>query len=277
MNTIKKVRQEIVSQLQNDSDSPLLDAELLLGHCTGLSRTALLMNIDMKLSEDERALLFRLTKRRQQGEPIAYILGNQPFWTLDLIVTKDTLIPRPETECLVDWVLTHFDHNTSLKIADLGTGTGAIAIALATERPHWQLHATDLSAAALNIAKQNHETYPTNNLQFFEGNWCDALPDSNYDLIISNPPYIEENDPHLQQLTFEPQSALTAGSDGLRDIRAITQQAKNRLKSKGILLLEHGYNQASAVQFILKENELTNINTYKDLSNQDRFTIGQQA
>lgn len=274
MTQLQKTLKKTIASLTNYSDSPRLDAELLLCHCTDLSRTQLLIKSQTPLTESQLTHLSTLIKRRQQGEPIAYLLGSQPFWTLDLIVTKDTLIPRPETECLIEWVLNHFDSKTALKIADLGTGTGAIALALASERANWVIHATDRSSAALTVAQKNITKHDIQNVSLFEGNWCQALPENQYDIILSNPPYIEKSDPHLLKLQHEPQSALVAGEDGLDDIRIIAKEAFKKLKPNGLIILEHGYNQGKIVKDILLQNKFQPCKTHQDLEKRDRFTIG---
>src|SRR3990167_2701529 len=242
-----------------------LDAELLLTHVLNISRTQLLISFDKELSSESEIILNNLTKRRMNGEPIAYILGHQPFWTMDLVVTPDTLIPRPETECLIDYII-QYSHSDALHVADLGTGSGAIAIALALEKPNWKIDATDKSLHALKIAKKNAEKYTVKNINFYQGDWCAALPNKKYDMIISNPPYIAENDVHLSALKFEPKSALTSGKTGLDDIEKIVMQAKNYLNSDGILIIEHGFNQANSVFNIFKKINFYHIENHRELS-----------
>ena len=217
----------------------------LLMHVTQQSHAQLLAD-PQPLSLEQKKTLDAFIKRYDAGEPLAYLTGKQAFWTMDLIVTQDTLIPRPETECLIDWCLQAINGSV-LRVADLGTGTGAIAIAIALEKPTWMIDATDISEKTLLIAKQNAKAYACNHIHFYQGHWCDALPHEKYDLIISNPPYIADNDPHLKELTHEPQNALISGQKGLNAITIITKSASEFLKSGGVLVIEHGFDQANYV------------------------------
>lgn len=271
MTTYSEKQRALTKQFSAISDTPALDANCIIGHVTKKSTAKLITASDTPLSPDHERVIDALASAREAGTPIAYLVGEKSFWTLDLIVTSDTLIPRPETECLVQWILDHFSNATPLKIADLGTGSGAIALALALARPRWTIHATDQSKAALNVAKQNAKKYHLNNVCFYQGNWCDALPKKNYDLIVSNPPYIADDDPHLIHLSLEPKAALTAGCDGLDAIRAITQQAKLFLKPHGVLVIEHGYHQANAVHGLFEALAYGNIVAHKDLSGVPRY------
>ena len=268
-------RNLIVQQLSSHSDSPQSDAELLLMHALKKTRTQLLISLDDKLSSENELQLNKLIVRRINGEPIAYILEYQPFWTMDLIVTPDTLIPRADTECLIEWILENFSGKHNLQIADLGTGTGAIAIALALEKPDWEIDATDFSSKALLIAKQNSEKYNVKNINFYQGDWCSALPNKKYDIVISNPPYIADNDVHLEKLRYEPQTALTSGKNGLDDIEKITDQAKEFLKPDGVLMVEHGFDQTNSVFSIFQKNAYINIENHKDLTGNSRFVTGK--
>lgn len=273
--TIIHWRQAISKKISKQTQTPQLDAELLLMHVLKKTRAQLYANSNDPLLKSDEKKLDDLVIRRSRGEPMAYLLGNQAFWTMELMVTTDTLIPRPETECLVEWILTHYGHCDSLNIADLGTGSGAIAIALASEKPHWKITATDLSEEALAIAKQNVEKYGLKNISLYSGSWCDALPEKNYDLIASNPPYIAEKDPHLKQLKFEPKNALVSGSDGLDAIRQITQQANLFLRPNGHLIIEHGYDQATLVANLFLEAGYNTIENHRDLSDIPRFVTGK--
>lgn len=264
----------IAEKLSVISSSPQLDAELLIMHTCKLSRTELLIRSDETLAEKNQQQIDQFVTRRVNAEPIAYLLGHQPFWTMDLIVTHNTFIPRPETECLIEWVLKKFPEK-NLQVADLGTGTGAIAIALALENKNWEIDAIDQSSKALCIAKKNAEKQGTNNIIFYESNWYDALPQKKYDVIISNPPYIAENDLHLEKLTCEPSMALIAGKNGLDAIEKIVAQAKNFLKQNGYLVVEHGFDQAKMVFKFLENAEFTDIKNHHDLSNVPRFVTGK--
>lgn len=251
-----------------------LEEEVLLAHVLGVNRSYLYAHPERTLTETEQTQFAMLMNRHEKGEPIAYLTGHREFWSLDLMVTADTLIPRPETELLVETVL---EFNTGDLIADLGTGSGAIALALAYERPDWTLYATDSSKNALAIAKKNAERLNIKNIYFYQGFWCAALPEIKLDLIVSNPPYIAEGDLHVEQavLAYEPLSALISGEGGLQDIKHIIQEAAFYLKSGGYLLLEHGFEQAKIVQNIFLEVGYTNITTRRDLSGLPRVTIGQ--
>ena len=221
------------------------------------------------LSTAQQEQLEQLVSKRQDGVPFAYLSGEKGFYHLDFSVTPDTLIPRPETELLIDIALT-LPLGDAPKVVDLGTGSGVIAITLADKNPDWQLCAVDASQAALAVAQQN----ATQPIEFLHGSWFEPLSMRQFDLIVSNPPYVRENDPHLKQLTHEPISALTSGVDGLDDIRQLIQQAPKHLKPKGYLLLEHGYDQQLEIVDLLKEN-FQKIETFKDYNSQDRAVLAQ--
>jgi release factor glutamine methyltransferase len=257
-----------------------LEAALLLCHLLKVPRSHLFAWPEKRLTEQQQAAYERLVERRLCGEPIAHITGEREFWSLPLRVTRDTLIPRPETELLVERALLHLASLSTPRIADLGTGSGAIALALASERSDASIHACDQSAAALAVARENAKALKMRNVSFFQGNWYDALPKGQcYDLIVSNPPYIEAGDSHLHQgdLPHEPVNALVAGPDGLADIRQIAAQAPDRLKSGGWLLLEHGESQSGAVQKILRERGFSTLSTLNDLAGRPRVTEGCKA
>ncbi len=214
---------------------------------------------------------------QQLGEPVAYLIGYQEFWSLNFKVTPATLIPRPETEILVEQILKKFDTDCPVTIADLGTGSGAIALAIAHERPKWTIYATDISLPALKIAEQNAKNLHIANVKFHHGDWFNALPRQVFDAMISNPPYIAEDDLELSKdvSNFEPRQALIAGDKGLQDIQHIIQEGKNFLKSGGYLLIEHGYQQARHVAKLLKIAGYSDIILYHDLSGLDRVTQGR--
>lgn len=250
------------------------DAELLIEFVTQKSRAQLYLNPEAVLSSEEQNQLAQLFLEYQSGKPVAYLIGTQAFWTMDLIVTPDTLIPRSDTECVVRYIIENFEQK-NLCVADLGTGSGAIAIALALENPSWIIHAADYSEKALLTAKQNADKYKAHNINFYRGNWCEALPETNYyDLIISNPPYISEKDPHLSALIFEPQSALVSGKEGLDDIKKIIIQSENYLKNNGEIILEHGFDQAESVLKLLTESQFQNTSSHRDLTGNFRFCVG---
>jgi release factor glutamine methyltransferase len=260
------------------SDTVQLDAELLLAAVLGKSRTYLYTWPEQVLSPAERSYFESVLERRVMGEPVAYILGTRDFWTLTLRVNRHVLIPRPETELLVEMTLALVTTQEAC-IADLGTGSGAIALAIASERPVWKVVATDMSGDALTVASDNASQLNIVNVEFRQGSWCDALPPQLFDLIVSNPPYIDAADAHLTQgdLRFEPRSALVAADDGLADIRTLCSQAPQRLKPGGWLLLEHGWTQGPTVAAILQSSGLETVRTLKDLNGNDRVSLGRRA
>lgn len=272
--SIQQALKYVVDSLQRQTDTARLDAELLISYSTQSTRTYLYAHPETLLTPSQTELLQEILMRRLQGEPIAYILGYQEFWSIELEVTPDTLIPRPETEHLVEWCLENLPAQAPLRIADLGTGSGAIAIALASERPAWHIDATDTSLPALLVAQRNAARYELRNIDFYHGDWYHALPDHQYGVIVSNPPYISENDPHLAALQYEPINALRAQQQGLSEIAKIVEQAHDHLISGGMLILEHGFDQASKVASLLKHYGFDPIQTYLDLAGHERFTIG---
>lgn len=273
--TIQQQINNFLPQLTKCSDTPYQDLTLLLADTLSVTPTYLRSHGETTLTSAQQSNLQIKINRRLQGEPVAYILEQQGFWNLTLRVTPDVLIPRPETELLVELALNFFDAKSPIKVADLGTGSGAIVLALATERPTWQFVATDYSDKALVIAKQNAKTLQQSRIQFFQGSWCEALsPQQKYNLIISNPPYIANHDPHLDNLKFEPSLALVASQNGLAAFEQIIFQSKNYLSANGMLLLEHGYQQAGAVAMLLQKNGFDQIRTEVDLNGHSRATYG---
>jgi release factor glutamine methyltransferase len=263
-------------RLAPHSDSPRLDAELLLSSVLNVSRSALFARHDDQLS-DERAQRFATQlRRRADNEPIAYLLGTQGFWTLDLQVNPDVLVPRPETELLVEWALQVLPRDGAARVADLGTGSGAIALAIASERPQAQLVATDFSPAALSVAERNAQLGKIGNVRFAAGSWYAALEGS-FDLIVSNPPYIAAGDSHLPALKHEPIAALTDNADGLSCLREIIGGAREYLLPNGWLLVEHGYDQGGAVRALFAQAGFIDIETRRDLGRQERATGGRRA
>jgi release factor glutamine methyltransferase len=253
------------------------DAELLLAHVLGASRSWLFAHARDVLPSEPQARFEALVARRAEGEPVAYLVGHRGFWSLDLQVTPATLIPRPETELLVELALERLPPERTLRVADLGTGSGAIALAIARERAHAEVVATDASAAALAVAQANAARHGLHNVVFREGRWCAPLGDEHFDLIASNPPYIADDDVHLGQgdLRYEPRSALAAGPDGLDDVRIIVAEARAHLRSGGWLLLEHGFEQGSSVRALLEGAGFTQVETRQDLEGRDRVTLGR--
>lgn len=253
-------------------------AQALLCHILDCDRAFLYTHPDQQLTDAQSKLWQAASQRRMDGEPVAYIIGYRDFWTLRLNVTPDVLIPRHETELLVETALAQLPAKQTLTVADLGTGSGAIACALASERPNWRIIATDQSPEALAIAQANAQQHNLRNITFEQGSWCDALPVQLLDAIISNPPYIGADEPELQQgdPRFEPQSALIADNQGLADIDTIAEQAQSHLKAGGLLLSEHGFRQGAAVREIFNKHGYTGIETLVDLAGLDRATICRQ-
>jgi len=266
------------SQQLTESPSAKLDAELLLRHLTGYSATELITRANDELSDEQYRQYQNLIERRRNGEPIAHILGQRDFWTLQLAVNPHTLIPRPDTELLVELALAHIDTETTKSVIDLGTGSGAIAIAIKKDCPQCEVTATDSSLDALLLAQQNART---NNvaLTLTQSHWFDQLGAQCFDMVVSNPPYIAEEDPHLMQgdVRFEPISALISGKDGLDDIRHIVRWSPVHLNAGGWLLLEHGYHQAAQVRALMATQNFTDIETHQDLAGNDRVTVGKVA
>ncbi|MGY1410002.1 MULTISPECIES: peptide chain release factor N(5)-glutamine methyltransferase [unclassified Luteimonas] len=255
------------------------EAGLLLAHVLGQSRGWLFAHDSDAIEAGAEARFEVLLARREGGEPVAYLCGQRGFWTLDLAVTPDTLIPRPETELLVELALARLPRDRELHIADLGTGSGAIALALASERPRARVLATDASPGALGVARANAGRLGLGNLEFRRGDWFDALPGLRFDLIASNPPYIAADDPHLVQgdLRYEPPGALASGADGLDAIRTIVAGAAAHLLPGGWLLLEHGWTQGAAVRELLEAAGLSEVSTHRDLEERDRVSLGRSA
>lgn len=260
------------------SDSARLDSELLLCHCLQKPRSFLYTWPNETLSETVSEQYLALLARRVAGEPVAYLLQMRMFWSLELTVSPAVLIPRPETETLVEAAL-DLDLPQRARVLDLGTGSGAIALALASERSGWQLTATDNSESALRIAQQNQRQMGFANVSMLKSDWFSALAGERFDMIVSNPPYIAEHDTHLAQgdVRFEPRSALAAGADGLDAIRNIVANAGAHLAERGWLLLEHGFDQAGAVRQLLLQSGFAALETVEDLAGHERVTLGNNT
>lgn len=259
------------------SDSPRLDAELLLGHLTGWNRAQIFMRLNESLDIETKAAFDKLVARRARQEPVAYLTGEKGFWTLTLKVGPGVLVPRPETEMLVEWALEVMREQIGPKIADLGTGSGAIALAIASERPDATVIASDFSDAALAIARDNARQLGLQRVSLRNGCWLQALEGEHCHLIVSNPPYITLGDSHLQTLRHEPIMALTDGGDGLNAIREIIAGAPMHLLPGAWLLLEHGYDQAPAVRELLAQAGFTQIESRIDLGGHERCSGGRIA
>jgi release factor glutamine methyltransferase len=256
-----------------------VDAECLLAHVLDRSRTWLHAHADAAVDPKAQCQYAELIRRRVGGEPVAYLTGQRGFWTLGLQVTPDTLIPRAETELLVELALARLPKDRPLRIADLGTGSGAIALALASERPRATVLATDASDAALAVARRNAAALGINTITFAQGDWCSALGAGMFDLIAGNPPYLAADDPHrgAGDLRFEPVTALVAGEDGLDALRAIVRTAPAHLLPGGWLLLEHGWEQGGAVRTLFAEAGFVDVATEQDLEHRDRVTLGRMC
>lgn len=259
-------------------DDARRELERLLEHALDTDRAWLFAHPEHELGEDERARLASLLHRRQQGEPLAYVLGHVGFWTLDLAVSPATLIPRPETELLVEEALERIPDGRTCHVADLGTGSGAIALALASERRQATVLATDTSPDALRIAQANAVRNGIENVEFRLGDWFDPVQGERFHLLASNPPYIAEGDPHLDRgdLRFEPAIALACGADGLTAIRHIIAHAPAHLEKDGWLLLEHGFEQGDAVRALMRQAGFTQTNSRRDLEARERVTLGRR-
>jgi len=253
------------------------EAELLLTHALGVGRAWLYAHGDDDVAPVLAGQFNCYISRRAAGEPLAYITGRREFFSLDLAVTPAVLIPRPETELLVEFALEKIPQGAEADIADLGTGSGAIALALAQARPRARVRATDASADAIEVARGNAARLGIRNIEFAQGDWCSALGDMRFDVIVSNPPYIAAGDAHLQQgdLRFEPPGALASGADGLDAIRIIARDAPAHLRPGGWLLLEHGYDQGVAVRELLAQRSFVEVTTVHDLEGRDRVSAGR--
>lgn len=277
--TLADQLQWAVEQLSPTSDTAKLDAEVLLAHVLQKSRTFLIAFPERPLTDSQQSQFRELVEQRKQGQPVAYLLGEKEFWSLTLNVTPATLIPRPDTELIVEWVLAHYPDRNDFLALDLGTGSGALALALASERRSWRWLATDISEQALAVARQNAKTNRIDNVDFQQSHWFEQLLPKSFDLIVSNPPYIAAQDPHLTQsdIRFEPPQALVSGQDGLDAIRVILRDAPNYLKPNAPLIVEHGYDQGPSIQALFQHAGFEQIETLNDLAVMPRATLGYRA
>ena len=274
--SIKQLLEQATRRL--NTESARLDAEVLLGHVLQKPRSHFHAWPEQLLPADSREQFDQLLQRRLKGEPVAYLTGKREFWSLLLSVTADTLIPRPETETLVAQALQRIPADRPQLIADLGTGSGAIALAIARERPRCQIIATDIDTAALETARLNARRLGIHSIVFHAGDWCEPLTGMQLDMIVSNPPYIAEADPHLLSgdVRFEPRTALAAGPQGMNDLRRIAHCAVNHLQTGGWLLMEHGYDQGAQLRRLLEGTGFKEVIDYTDDAGQDRVIAGRR-
>lgn len=272
--TIQSARVQAVALLAA-SPSPQEDVQVLLEHITGYSATELMLHSERLLTEQQQAQWQTCLQRRQQGEPVAHITGSRGFWTLELAVNEHTLIPRPDTELLVRLALEKIQ--SGMTLIDIGTGTGAIALSIAAEREDVTVWASDLLFEAVQLARHNADLHQLKHVHFIQMAWLSALKNHQFDMVVSNPPYIRETDQHLSEgdVRYEPRSALVSGEDGLDDIRLIVSQATQALKPGGWLIIEHGYDQSDAVQAIYQQHGFVEVSPHQDWGQQDRAVIGQ--
>ena len=277
--TLAQFLRQATETLRPVSPTPRLDAEVLVMHVTGHTRAQLITREADPLTPQQLSLLDALLARRARGEPVAYLTGRREFWSLELVVTPEVLIPRPETELLVEQALLQIPADAHWTVVDIGTGSGAIALAIASERPRCRVIATDASAAALTVASANATRLGITNIEFRLGNWLAPLAGETVDVLASNPPYVAENDPHLTKgdVRFEPRHALVSGPEGLEAIRRIAADAALVLRTSGWLLLEHGADQDSAVRDILNRHGYTQITTLPDFAGHPRVTAGRRS
>jgi len=265
------------TRLAAASPSAGLDAEMLVARVLGAGRSSLAADPDRGLAPEELLALESLVRRRLAGEPVAYLTGRREFWSIELEVTPDVLVPRPETELLVERVLAAIAGLENPAVLDLGTGSGAIAIAVAAERPDAEVTATDASAAALGVAQRNAAGLGLRNLRFCKADWYTPLAGARFNAIVSNPPYVAAGDPALAALAHEPRLALVGGSDGLEALAVVASGAPRHLLPGGWLLVEHGASQGAAVRLLLQSAGLERVTTRADLAGLDRVTEGAMA
>ena len=278
MLTYKALLDDASKLLYESSDTPRIDAEVLMQHVIGQPLAWLIAYGDTIATADHVKAFCQLADARKEGNPIAYLTGSRDFWSLTLKVNEHVLIPRPDTETLVEEALQRLPKDSELAILDLGTGSGAIALSLAKERPQARVLAIDSEAGALGVARENADLNNIDNVEFLLSNWFDALGDRQaFNLIAANPPYVEPDDPHLQRgdLRFEPDSALIANGHGLSDLSRIIETAPQYLSVQGFLIVEHGYNQAQDVAALFHANGFDEITLFTDINDLPRCTIGR--
>ncbi len=275
--TISQLVRSARSHLDHCSPSPAVDSLALVSHALGKSRTELFTHGDALVTQQEQKEIARLLAARRRGEPIAYLTGVREFWSLPLRITEATLIPRPETELLVEHCLAHIPPTGAFRILDLGTGSGAIALALARERPRAEITATDFSAEALRVAAHNAHALNIGNVHFLQGEWYTPVKENAYDLVVSNPPYVADDDPHLRSgdCRFEPSMALSGGESGLQHLEWIIANAPRHLTSSGRLSVEHGFDQQAAVRELFAAAGFTALEGHFDLEQKARVFSGK--
>lgn len=274
---IRQTLQQATSILAESSPTAELDAQVLLTFVLNCNTAHLAAWPEKDLDTQQNTLYQQLVQQRSHGTPVAHLTGSREFWSLNFLVNDSTLIPRPETETLIEFMLEQFADETRLKLLDMGTGTGAIAISIAKEKPHWEIFASDISEQVLVLATKNNQNQQTD-IRLIQSDWFSGITENNFDIIISNPPYISSDDPHLSQgdVRFEPASALSSGKTGMDDIEHLCQHAKNYLSKNGWLIIEHGYNQKQLVADCFTENGYIEITQRKDLSGHTRMTAGKR-
>lgn len=275
---IQQALHSSIKKLVAASPSATLDAQILLSHILNCNSAHLAAWPEKELNSQQIESFQKLINQRQQGSPVAHLTGQREFWSLNFKVNNATLIPRPETETLIEFILDKFGEKKELTLLDMGTGAGAIAITLANEKPDWTITATDISTAAIALAKENSAMLNAEDITFLQSDWFTNTPQQTFDIIVSNPPYISTNDPHLTEgdVRFEPDSALTSGKTGMDDIKHLCSQAKNYLVKDGWLIVEHGYNQKMAAAECFTDNGYKNISQKNDLAGHCRMTAGSR-
>lgn len=276
MINIRSALEQALQKLEQRNTESRLETEILMCHVLKKNRAYLFAHPEELISQNQIEHFEELIQQRVKGIPIAYITGSRDFWSLSLKVNPATLIPRHETERLVELVLELMPNKPGISLLDLGTGSGAIALAIATERPYWDIDACDYSKEALIIAKENATDLGITNVTFYQSDWFKQLPRKRYHAIVANPPYIAEQDPHLLEgdVRFEPQTALVSGQEGLADLQYIIEQSIDYLVPEGLLLLEHGYDQMSYLRSILNKLGYENVQCWQDIQGHDRVSGG---
>ncbi len=274
MNTVAETLSLAARSLAQHSESPRLDAEVLLGSVLGIGRAALIVRGAHPIAGEALQLYQGLLERRAAGAPVAYLTGTREFWSLPLKVTPAVLVPRPETETLVELALQRLRAHQASSILDLGTGSGAIALAIATDRPRARVTGTDVSAAALDVARDNSRALALPQIAWRLGSWFDAVRGERFDMVVANPPYVAAADPSLRTLAAEPELALKGGATGLEALASIAAGAAAHLKAGGWLLLEHGSTQGAEVALLLERHGFSGVQTHRDHAGTPRVTLG---